>query len=72
MINMSSIFDEISHITMQISIWEKKEDVVLHCLIITVEINDDAGILPPKQYDCSKFMEMLTNLQLQFWLRYQK
>ena len=66
MINMSYIFDEIFHITMQMSISEEnKEDFVLHCLILRVEINDDAEILPSKQYDCSKFMQMLKNLQLQ-------
>ena len=42
--------NEISHITTQISFYEKnKEDVVLHCLIRSVEMTDDAGILHCKQ-----------------------
>ena len=31
----------------------------MHCLIIRVKINDDTGILFPKQYDCVNFVEML-------------
>ena len=42
--------NEISHIAMQISFHEKnKVDVVLHCLIRSIEITDDAGILHCKQ-----------------------
>ena len=56
-------FCKISHIAMQILIYEKsKRDVVLRCLLRDIEINDDAGILHPNQCDCSKFMEMLKKI----------
>ena len=52
---------------MRILIYEKiNEDVVLHCLIKDVKINDDTGIVRPKQCDCPKFIEILENIQFQF------
>ena len=51
---------------MRISIYVKiNEDVVLHCLIGDVKINDDTGILFIKQWYCPKFIEMLKNLHFQ-------
>ena len=52
---------------MRILIYVKiNEDVVLHCLIGDVKINDDTGILLIKQCNCPKFIEILKNLQFQF------
>ena len=34
----------------------------MDCLIIDAKINDDTGILHPKQYDCRKFMEIFKKM----------
>ena len=49
---MSKIFESIMHILIY---GKMNEDVVLHCLIGDVKINDDTGILLVKQCDCPNF-----------------
>ena len=49
---MSKIFESIMHILIY---GKMNEDVVLHCLIGDVKINDDTGILLVKQCDCPNY-----------------